>query len=186
MNRGRQLVLMSEPDGAHEVLIERVHAAVADEAQQMERPAAALHAGAQLDEGRQPEKLARLDGLRDAHDVLRDDAAGPEVQVSHFTVADLALGKTHGEPRRAEQRAGRVRPEPMPDGGPPELDGVALPTGTEAPAVEHDQDDRGADRKSTRLNSSHGYISYAVFCLKKKKKQHKEHTYIRHKNIRQQ
>src|SRR2546422_4969506 len=35
-------------------------------------------------------------------------------------------------------------------------------------------DRRGAvqlvDRKSTRLNSSHGYISYAVFCLKKKKK----------------
>src|SRR2546422_10365880 len=28
----------------------------------------------------------------------------------------------------------------------------------------------GRDRKSTRLNSSHGYISYAVFCLKKKKK----------------
>src|SRR2546422_3306267 len=29
--------------------------------------------------------------------------------------------------------------------------------------------DQDADRKSTRLNSSHGYISYAVFCLKKKK-----------------
>src|SRR2546422_10425589 len=28
---------------------------------------------------------------------------------------------------------------------------------------------KGLDRKSTRLNSSHGYISYAVFCLKKKK-----------------
>src|SRR2546429_1504939 len=28
---------------------------------------------------------------------------------------------------------------------------------------------RAEDRKSTRLNSSHGYISYAVFCLKKKK-----------------
>src|SRR2546429_5385325 len=28
------------------------------------------------------------------------------------------------------------------------------------------------DRKSTRLNSSHGYISYAVFCLKKKKSRH--------------
>src|SRR5438128_9295564 len=28
----------------------------------------------------------------------------------------------------------------------------------------------GRDRKSTRLNSSHGSISYAVFCLKKKKK----------------
>src|SRR5687768_17788957 len=33
------------------------------------------------------------------------------------------------------------------------------------------------DRKSTRLNSSHGYISYAVFCLKKKKKQ-KHELYI--------
>src|SRR2546422_6361679 len=31
------------------------------------------------------------------------------------------------------------------------------------------------DRKSTRLNSSHGYISYAVFCLKKKKKTQNEH-----------
>src|SRR5205809_5509999 len=30
-------------------------------------------------------------------------------------------------------------------------------------------DDEAVDRKSTRLNSSHGYISYAVFCLKKKK-----------------
>src|SRR3712207_6929605 len=29
----------------------------------------------------------------------------------------------------------------------------------------------GADRKSTRLNSSHANISYAVFCLKKKKKE---------------
>src|SRR2546422_1878856 len=29
--------------------------------------------------------------------------------------------------------------------------------------------DHEVDRKSTRLNSSHGYISYAVFCLKKKK-----------------
>src|SRR5687768_18250436 len=42
---------------------------------------------------------------------------------------------------------------------------------------EHRSIDRGRpalgkkdqDRKSTRLNSSHGYISYAVFCLKKKK-----------------
>src|SRR5438270_7908577 len=30
---------------------------------------------------------------------------------------------------------------------------------------------KGIDRKSTRLNSSHSQISYAVFCLKKKKKQ---------------
>src|SRR2546429_7280331 len=34
------------------------------------------------------------------------------------------------------------------------------------------------DRKSTRLNSSHGYISYAVFCLKKKKNTRYQITYI--------
>src|SRR2546422_8421638 len=36
------------------------------------------------------------------------------------------------------------------------------------------------DRKSTRLNSSHGYISYAVFCLKKKTKQSREPSSPRH------
>src|SRR3712207_7867257 len=46
----------------------------------------------------------------------------------------------------------------------------------EAPKSEHDEheeeqdDQRPADRKSTRLNSSHANISYAVFCLKKKQK----------------
>src|SRR2546429_443056 len=43
---------------------------------------------------------------------------------------------------------------PRPDHGGP------IPAHASADAV---------DRKSTRLNSSHGYISYAVFCLKKKK-----------------
>src|SRR3712207_8932483 len=36
-----------------------------------------------------------------------------------------------------------------------------------------------ADRKSTRLNSSHANISYAVFCLKKKKKTNINHTIIK-------
>src|SRR5687768_17808929 len=36
------------------------------------------------------------------------------------------------------------------------------------------------DRKSTRLNSSHGYISYAVFCLKKKKKKSRTSHYTPH------
>src|SRR2546430_3130319 len=38
----------------------------------------------------------------------------------------------------------------------------------EAPAAGQPQFDFGEDRKSTRLNSSHSQISYAVFCLKKK------------------
>src|SRR5687768_18204275 len=39
---------------------------------------------------------------------------------------------------------------------------------------------RVEDRKSTRLNSSHGYISYAVFCLKKKKKKYVISQYDKH------
>src|SRR5256885_10360420 len=39
-------------------------------------------------------------------------------------------------------------------------------------------DDRSADRKSTRLNSSHLVISYAVFCLKKKKIKWTIHSHL--------
>src|SRR5271169_7031757 len=39
-----------------------------------------------------------------------------------------------------------------------------------------------SDRKSTRLNSSHGSISYAVFCLKKKKKTNRYPSPTHHKN----
>src|SRR3989475_3723199 len=38
----------------------------------------------------------------------------------------------------------------------------------------------GGDRKSTRLNSSHSQISYAVFCLKKKKKKNSKTTHKTH------
>src|SRR2546422_1957397 len=43
--------------------------------------------------------------------------------------------------------------------------------------VEQHAPGNNRDRKSTRLNSSHGYISYAVFCLKKKK-----HTTVIYRN----
>src|SRR5205085_9782879 len=50
------------------------------------------------------------------------------------------------------------------------LDGFC--DGNERRAARHGEEDgrRRGDRKSTRLNSSHSQISYAVFCLKKKKK----------------
>src|SRR2546422_7631606 len=56
---------------------------------------------------------------------------------------------------------------------------------TQVPAVGRGVDARGPqggeqeDRKSTRLNSSHGCISYAVFCLKKKNKSLIQRHYIR-------
>src|SRR2546422_5065705 len=50
--------------------------------------------------------------------------------------------------------------------------GNEVPVGVHRPHREGERAPRRLrqDRKSTRLNSSHGYISYAVFCLKKKKK----------------
>src|SRR5438128_6462017 len=48
--------------------------------------------------------------------------------------------------------------------------GVEIQTGRKSGSQrEAERFDRTQDRKSTRLNSSHGSISYAVFCLKKKK-----------------
>src|SRR5438445_3951631 len=59
------------------------------------------------------------------------------------------------QPARREPRA--RHPRALPGGGGEARDSV--PPGA----------DRDEDRKSTRLNSSHANISYAVFCLKKKK-----------------
>src|SRR2546429_5372285 len=60
--------------------------------------------------------------------------------------------------RSADQAGHRLR----------ERDGLVVAEGRRADG----SDDGGGDRKSTRLNSSHGYISYAVFCLKKKNNKH--------------
>src|SRR2546429_5277918 len=50
---------------------------------------------------------------------------------------------------------------------PPRRQGQAASASAPAPTTTSST----TDRKSTRLNSSHGYISYAVFCLKKKKRE---------------
>src|SRR2546427_9411115 len=51
------------------------------------------------------------------------------------------------------------------------------------PGKRRERDDGQVDRKSTRLNSSHSQISYAVFCLKKKKKTKETHV-LTHKRKR--
>src|SRR2546429_4723323 len=72
-----------------------------------------------------------------------------------------ALPISDGRGRPAEHRSA-ARPAAVQPPGP------HLPGDPGAPPRQ--PGDRRGDRKSTRLNSSHGYISYAVFCLKKKKK----------------
>src|SRR3712207_8089870 len=65
---------------------------------------------------------------------------------------------------RKDGQLARLLGEPLPGELPATLQRLA--------AKDQSQAERGlvADRKSTRLNSSHANISYAVFCLKKKKK----------------
>src|SRR2546429_7085779 len=69
-----------------------------------------------------------------------------------FPYTTLFRSGVRAAPRPGRRAPGRDRPGGLP--GPGTANG---PRGS------------GPDRKSTRLNSSHGYISYAVFCLKKKK-----------------
>src|SRR3712207_7186178 len=76
---------------------------------------------------------------------LQDRRLGRAAGVQGGGGVRRAAAARHGAPRRGRGVARRAGP---PDGG-------AL--------------DVGRDRKSTRLNSSHANISYAVFCLKKKK-----------------
>src|SRR5690606_39418324 len=52
---------------------------------------------------------------------------------------------------------------------PAEVHDLVIPEPRHGPAHPHEHEDEEQDRKSTRLNSSHVKISYAVFCLKKKK-----------------
>src|SRR2546422_3628840 len=62
-----------------------------------------------------------------------------------------------------------------------DADGRQRPMGAEG-AEQDEELTHEPDRKSTRLNSSHGYISYAVFCLKKKKNRREERDRAREHN----
>src|SRR2546430_13431472 len=59
---------------------------------------------------------------------------------------------------------------------------VTLPIRTDVQSQTPSRKDFRRDRKSTRLNSSHSQISYAVFCLKKKKKKKIEYCVESHRN----
>src|SRR2546430_13298200 len=94
----------------------------------------------------------RLDRLQSPHFVFFfNDTATTEIYTLSLHDA-LPISTVHGPRRRASRRCSST-----------DSDGhTRRPWGTYPTPL---------DRKSTRLNSSHSQISYAVFCLKKKKKQ---------------
>src|SRR2546430_7221631 len=85
--------------------------------------------------------------------LFRSDETGPGLGVEALAVAGLAFRKRCGHVHEDEAAA-------LLDHAP-----HLLPYGV----VGGDRGAQDEDRKSTRLNSSHSQISYAVFCLKKKK-----------------
>src|SRR6266568_5471066 len=91
-----------------------------------------------------------------------------------------------GEELGCRVGAGQVEqgPEHDPGAGPAVLAGSWMPVKM-ALAAGVSRSRTGQDRKSTRLNSSHSSISYAVFCLKKKKKKIKKEITITNNIIKQ-
>src|SRR2546426_7969876 len=90
---------------------------------------------------------------------LRDDGMRPAAEQ-----APLAQAPDRREEQRDEEHADQGRDEH------PEKDARADRVPARSARTARREQRRHADRKSTRLNSSHLVISYAVFCLKKKKK----------------
>src|SRR5687768_17846700 len=81
------------------------------------------------------------------------------VAVQHYEIAILPACNPVGEACAAR----------VPDNLTGFVDDDVSPESIVRAYMKQHQRERRRDRKSTRLNSSHGYISYAVFCLKKKK-----------------
>src|SRR3712207_6956863 len=77
-----------------------------------------------------------------------------------------------------------VRPQELPGGDAAEQDQEIGIDERDLPRDEGAADLRFLDRKSTRLNSSHANISYAVFCLKKKKTHISQLSYYSHRTVR--
>ena len=95
-----------------------------------------------LGEHRVLEERAVLDREVDARELLVDDAAGADVEVTDLGVAHLALGQPDGEPRRAQLGRRALGEEPVEVGRVGGLDGVARRGRGLAEAV-HDDEQRG-------------------------------------------
>src|SRR2546426_11584428 len=108
------------------------------------------------------------DAVRERGAAVRRDHPDRDAAVAH-PHALQRRGDDTGTPRGS--RGGR-------EGGPRGAARAPADRGTgEAGRRGHDRV-RRRDRKSTRLNSSHLVISYAVFCLKKKKQKHNDNRHL--------
>jgi hypothetical protein len=87
---------LREIEQREQVTIDRVNAAVANEAHEVQRPACLSDVRGSLRERRNPEERPVADCEVDANDVLHHDPAGAKVEVPDFAVSHLPLGQSNG------------------------------------------------------------------------------------------
>src|SRR5205085_10270874 len=104
----------AEIDEREEMLVERVDAALADQPNEMHRPARPLRLLTCVHERAIPKEAAIGDGAIDPYEILHHDAAGAEIQVANFAVADLMLRQSNRQTRSREQRLRIPRGERVP------------------------------------------------------------------------
>ena len=145
MNRDpANTVAFRQLHGGNGVLVDRVYATCSHQSHQMQRRVTVANPGAKLDEFGYLVEISRPDGVGDTDDVLRNDAARSEVQVTDFTVAHLATRQAHRFGRGIQQCEGRRFDDAIPHGRAAECDGVAVGWRSVPPAIQYDQHDRSA------------------------------------------
>ena len=133
---------MADPelDAGQEVPVEGVDPSGTQQPDEMQRPAGLPQAGAQLYQRGKLIEFTCLDALGDADQILGDHPAGADVQVADLAVPHLAFGEADGKAAGVEQGARKASPEPVPDRGGSQLDGVSFALAPVPPAVQNHQD----------------------------------------------
>src|SRR5260221_1512525 len=112
---------------------------------------------------------ARIRSLRTARGLTQAQLAEPQYTKAYVSM--LESGRTRASMKALEHIAGRLGVQPS-----DLLGGSPSPAAPQYDLIESRRLVEQGDRKSTRLNSSHTVISYAVFCLKKKKHTTPQHS----------
>ena len=125
-----------------EMLLVRVHAAVRDQAEQMQLPSALARPLHGLHDRRVLLELARSDQRVDARDVHLHNAARADVQVADFAVAHLPVRQAHKVVRSLDQRVRELAQQLVVGGLAGQRNGIVGGFGAITPSVKDGQNER--------------------------------------------
>jgi hypothetical protein len=143
----RHVLPLRELEQRQQMRVDGMHAARANEADEMQRAPGCLHTATGVDEDRVLEEASVLDGVVDADEILLHHTTRAEVEVTDLAVAHLSARQPDRFLRRRKQGTRRARPQPVPGGNVRHRDRVALALGAVTPPVEDEKDDRRGTRR---------------------------------------